>query len=238
MTRLRIDHRTIFRPPASQGRLIQLLRMTPDDTHDQSIARWDVHPDCDARMRAGRDGFGNRMTMLYLTAPAREIEIIVTGEVLTAASNGVVRGASEPLPPALFLRRATATDEELAGWARGVTSGATSMLDRLHRVNVAIRREAAGGVPRFLAAARSLSIPARFVSGYSSALDRDADRAVPHAWAEAHVEGLGWVAFDPATGLSADEAYVRVAVALDAVGAAPVAGRTPGSGEGDPPAEQ
>jgi transglutaminase-like putative cysteine protease len=48
---------------------------------------------------------------------------------------------------------------------------------------------------------------------------------------EAHVEGLGWVGFDPVTGLSPDDSYVRVAVGLDALGAASIAGTRIGSGD-------
>ena len=83
----------------------------------------------------------------------------------------------------------------------------------------------------FVAAARTLEIPARYVSGYSPVcLGSDAAPA-PHGWAEAHVAGLGWVAFDPCTALCADEAYIRVAVALDSAGAAPVAGSRLGEGQ-------
>jgi hypothetical protein len=39
------------------------------------------------------------------------------------------------------------------------------------------------------------------------------------------------VALDPCTGLCADEAYARVAVALDSAGAAPVAGSRLGEGD-------
>ena len=43
---------------------------------------------------------------------------------------------------------------------------------------------------------------------------------------------LGWVAFDTANGQCATDAYVRVAVGLDYLGAAPVRGsRYGGSGE-------
>jgi transglutaminase-like putative cysteine protease len=53
-----------------------------------------------------------------------------------------------------------------------------------------------------------------------------------HAWAEAHVERLGWVGFDPTHALSPTEAHVRVAIGLDYLGAAPVRGtRSGGSGE-------
>jgi hypothetical protein len=50
--------------------------------------------------------------------------------------------------------------------------------------------------------------------------------------AEALVPSLGWVGFDPANGVSPTDAYVRVAVGLDYLGAAPVRGtRYGGSGE-------
>ncbi len=43
---------------------------------------------------------------------------------------------------------------------------------------------------------------------------------------------LGWVGFDPANGISTTGAHVRVAAALDSLGAAPVRGlRFGGSGE-------
>jgi transglutaminase-like putative cysteine protease len=43
-----------------------------------------------------------------------------------------------------------------------------------------------------------------------------------HAWAEALVEGLGWVGFDPANEVSQTDAYVRIAAGLDYLGAAPL----------------
>jgi transglutaminase-like putative cysteine protease len=45
------------------------------------------------------------------------------------------------------------------------------------------------------------------------------------------VEGLGWVGFDAARGASPDETYVRVAVALDHLGAAPIRSARNGGGE-------
>jgi transglutaminase-like putative cysteine protease len=53
-----------------------------------------------------------------------------------------------------------------------------------------------------------------------------------HAWAEAFVEGLGWVGFDVSNGISPDARYVRVATGLDYSDAAPVSGsRFGGSAE-------
>ena len=52
-----------------------------------------------------------------------------------------------------------------------------------------------------------------------------------HAWAEADVEGLGWVGFDPANGICPTEGHVRVAVGLDYLGAAPVRGTRQGGAD-------
>ena len=255
--RLSIDHRTTYRFSVPQGRLTQMLRMTPEDTDDQTVADWDLHVDCDARLRPGRDGFGNKVTMLYAEGPLDSIEIAVSGEVLTNSADGVVHGTHEVLPPALYLRSTplTAADREIETFAADAVSGETDLIARLHRLNLALaarfaadqKRPAAGltavdafsgasATPRdmthiFLAAARSLGVPARYISGYSMRAFGGEHRPAPHGWAEAYVDRLGWVAFDPCAGRSADEAYVRVAVALDAAGAAPVAGSRLGEGD-------
>ena len=75
----------------------------------------------------------------------------------------------------------------------------------------------------FVAAARSLGYPARYVSGYLLMDDANTEEA-SHAWAEAHVDGLGWVGFDISNGISPDTRYVRVATGLDYAQAAPVTG--------------
>lgn len=254
--RLAVDHRTTYRFTAPQARLTQMLRLSPADTHDQSVASWHLHVDCDARMRAGRDGFGNRITMLYVEGPIDAIEIAVSGEVLTNASDGVVHGAHEPLPPALFLRTTplTAPDAAVAAFAGEAAGG--DPVARLRALNAALHRRftldrgrpvagrtaaaafahgsasACDMAQIFITAARLLGVPARYVSGYSPMCLEDAGgRPAPHGWAEAHVAGIGWIALDPCTGCGAGEAYVRVAVALDSTGAAPVAGSRLGEGE-------
>ena len=75
----------------------------------------------------------------------------------------------------------------------------------------------------FIGAARALDIPARYVSGYLMMNDRIEQEAT-HAWAEAYVDGLGWVGFDISNGISPDERYVRVATGRDYRDASPVAG--------------
>lgn len=249
--RLSIEHRTSYRFTTPQGRIVQLLRMTPDNTHDQTVAGWDIAIDCDARMTSHRDGFGNRVTMLYCEGPIDGIELAVTGEVVTSSSGGVLHGAHEPLHPSVFLRTtpATAADAAIAAFAAAEAGGRD--IPALHRLTQAIHGRFAADVARpepgltaaaafarealtsrdmahvFIAAARSLDIPARYVSGYC---DLAGDhRPTPHGWAEAWMDGL-WIGFDPLLGLSPEEHHVRVAVAPDAAGAAPVAGSRLGEG--------
>ncbi len=52
-----------------------------------------------------------------------------------------------------------------------------------------------------------------------------------HAWAEAHIEGLGWVGFDVSNGISPDTRYVRVASGVDYREAAPIIGLRYGAGD-------
>ena len=251
--RLSIDHRTTYRFTAPQDRLVQNLRMRPTNTHDQTIARWHISVDCDARMRDHRDGFGNCTTMLYCEGPIDGIEIAVTGEVVTSHSDGVLHGTHEPLPPTVFLRTTPATlaDAAIEDFARS-THGDSGPLAALHRLNRGIadrfavdrgrpepRLTAAqafageSGTPRdlahvFIAAARALGIPARYVTGYC---DLAGDhRPTAHGWADAFVAGIGWIGFDPTLRLCPEEHHVRVAVALDAAGAAPVSGSRLGEG--------
>lgn len=254
--RLSIDHRTRYRFTEPQARLVQMLRMTPSDTLHQTIADWRIDVDCDARLKLARDGFGNRVTMLYVEGEIDAIEICVAGEVLTTPFSGVLDGVTERFPPALFLRPTPVTqaDATIAAFATEAAADAAP-LDRLHTLNRAVHRRIALAKRRsvpghaaaqtladglgsardiahlFIAAARSIGAPARYVSGYSLIVANGATQPTPHGWAEAHVEGLGWVGFDPSMGLCAAEEYVRVAIGLDAAGAAAVAGSRLGDGD-------
>jgi transglutaminase-like putative cysteine protease len=55
-------------------------------------------------------------------------------------------------------------------------------------------------------------------------------QSASHAWAEAYVEGLGWVGFDAANDKCPDERYVRMATGLDYRDAMPVSGVRSGAG--------
>ena len=261
--RLSIDHRTIYRFSEPQARLVQLLRMTPQNTHDQTVAAWRIDVDRDAKMRDGRDGYANLTTMLYVDGPVDSIEINVSGEVLTTHSNGLVFGTSEPFPPTVFLRdtEMTRADDAIGDFARSAANGAAP-LGALHALNEALcdRFTLDAGRPKpgvtaadafrgdratardlaqiFIIGARSLGAPARYVTGYRL-IETEAGgeragggdhRPAPHGWAEAFIDRVGWIGFDPCIGRSPEDGYVRVACALDAAGSSPVAGSRSGRG--------
>ncbi len=86
-----------------------------------------------------------------------------------------------------------------------------------------------------IATLRDLGVPARYVSGYFYAGHGDPEPDTPlevesHAWVEAYVPGLGWVAYDPTNDCPADERHVTVAVGRDYTDVAPVRGTLVGGG--------
>lgn len=52
-----------------------------------------------------------------------------------------------------------------------------------------------------------------------------------HAWAEVHIQGLGWVGFDPANRCCPDDRYIRLGSGRNALEAAPIRGVSRGGGE-------
>ena len=253
--RLSVHYNTHYRFSEEARRVIQLLRLTPVTFDGQIVHDWRIDVDCDARLREGRDGFGNIIHMLYVDQPVDALKVSVNGRVTTEDRSGVVGGLPHELPVEVFKRATplTAADEALRDFAASIPNGDT--LERLHRLNAAIHDRlkfdtetthadtsaaealAAGhGVCQdfahiFIAAARSAGLPARYISGHLFRRDGEVHQEAAHAWAEGFVEHLGWVAFDPTNGIGADDAYIRVACGLDYRDAAPFAGSRSGGGE-------
>ncbi|HEY6259525.1 MAG TPA: transglutaminase family protein [Xanthobacteraceae bacterium] len=255
--RLSISHKTtyIYAPPAT--RVIQVLRLTPRNHDGQYVVSWRIDVSSDCRLDQHEDAFGNITHSFAAEGPLGELTLMVEGEVETRDAQGVVRDAVERFPPSLFLRETvlTACNPDLAAFAatarRGAREDALTVLHRLleHVCDVmeydedptyeAITSAEAFARKRgrradlahvFVTAARSLGIPARYVGGYFCRDDGAPTGDAGHAWAEAFVPDLGWIAFDPANGICATDAHARVAVGLDHLGAAPVRGMRYGGG--------
>jgi transglutaminase-like putative cysteine protease len=254
---LSIRHVTTYTYAMPARGIVQLLRATPASFVGQNVLDWRIDVDCDARLREGRDGYGNITHMLYVDRPTRTLSVTVTGRVLTEDRAGVVAGLPHDLPPQIFRRSTPLTEAgpAIRALVRDLEGGPDPALGRLHRLNhllyerISFVTEATGaetsaeeaaaaghGVCQdfaqiFVAAARLLAIPARYVSGHLFRRDGAHMQEAAHAWVEAWVGDLGWVAFDPTNGISADDAYVRVACGLDYRDAAPVAGARSGGGQ-------
>ncbi len=248
--RIHVRHRTVYRYDSRIDYTIQLLRLCPREHEGQSVLGWTLQvPGRKEPLPVSEDGFGNIVHVHTVNGAHDETAIEIEGEVETSETHGVVRG-EERLPPAFFLRPSAMTvrDGAIEDLAAGAVAGVSDHVERLHRLMDAIRGRIAytlgasdatttataalakgEGVCQdhahvFIAAAQSLGYPARYVSGYLWTGDTVEPYEAGHAWAEAYVEGLGWVGFDPANGVSPGEAYVRTAVGLDYQTAAPVRG--------------
>jgi len=255
--RIHIVHRSVYRyePPATG--VIQVLRLTPRNYEGQYVVHWRIDVSADTKLAAHEDAFGNITHTFSADGPFAELAFEVDGEVETQNTNGVVRGTVERFGPSLFLRDTalTQSDPAIESFAHEVAAAAGGdvltrlhgLLDRLHdemdhedenapgAANAAEAFARKVGPSRdvshiFIAAAHTLGIPARYVGGYYRGGDDSGAQSGSHAWVEAAVPGLGWVAFDPANGFCPTESHVRIAVGLDSLGAAPVRGMRYGPG--------
>jgi transglutaminase-like putative cysteine protease len=79
----------------------------------------------------------------------------------------------------------------------------------------------------FIAAARDLGLPCRYVSGYlfpnAGGDDRSTDGAT-HAWVEVLLPECGWIGIDPTNNLMASERHIRVATGRDYADVPPTRG--------------
>ncbi len=252
--RIRVDYTTAYDYAEQAHHVVQLLRVEPCVHDGQHVVSWRIDVDCDGHLRRGRDSFGNIVHMFYADAPLRALTLRVSGEVDTSETHGLVRGGAETLPLAVWRRDTPLTmpDAAIASFARaqvrdGTLATCHALAGAIHarvtfdtdathsHTDAAHAFALAAGVCQdqahiFLAAARHLDIPARYVSGHLVRSDGMVTQPAAHAWAEAWIENLGWVGFDPTNGVSPTEAYLRVAVGLDYLDAAPVRGTRRGGG--------
>lgn len=255
--KLQVRHTTHYAFSEPVVHALQRLRLTPKETQGQRIIDWQMRlENAHAELQYDDQHF-NHVTLIGLTPGAREVTVTCEGVVETEDNAGVIGRHSGHLPLWSFLRQTPLTrpGPRLRGLLRDVPASDTRKpLDFLHALSALIREriayeagrthsattaeEAVGqaaGVCQdhahvFIAAARASGVPARYVSGYLLMDDRIEQEAT-HAWAEAHVEGLGWVGFDVSNGISPDPRYVRVATGSDYRDAAPVTGISIGASD-------
>lgn len=246
--RLKVFHRTLYSYDAPVPYALQRQRLSPLTGSTQSILSWEVGVEGATEQVRFFDQFGNDTRLLSVSGAPHMIEITAQGEVEVRDEMAGVTGPHTGFAPLWLFERETVLTTAgplVSEIANGIGDG--GHLDRLHGLSTAIRDRVAyrvgatdagttaeDAVARgegvcqdhshiFLAAARLLGFPARYVSGYLM-LDDAVEQVATHAWAEAHVSGLGWVAFDVSNGIAPDGRYVRLATGLDYRDAMPVSG--------------
>jgi transglutaminase-like putative cysteine protease len=251
---LTIQHSTTYRYAAPVRYALQQLRLTPKDRAGQRVQQWQLLVSGGTQQLSFTDHHANHVDLVSIASGASEIVLTCQGMVETEDRAGIVGPHGGHLPLWYFTADTALTrpGKLVRGLARAV-GGAEDPVARLHALSAAVRDAIAyapgftqagttaeqalalgSGVCQdhahsFCAAARSLGIPARYVSGYLLMDDRTQQDAT-HGWAEAHVDGLGWIGFDVSNGICPDARYVRVATGLDYREAAPVTGMHFGGG--------
>lgn len=254
---IRVIYTTSYSYQADARAILQVLRLTPRSHESQHVAKWQVEADADVRLQAGEDAFGNIIHILSTDRPLSALAITVRGEVRTTDMAGAVTRTAERLPSGVFLRETALTRPDAAIQVLGERVAGEAGADPLTRMHTLMEmlHDEVGFDPRatlvtgtaaealalkrgvcqdhahiFVATARGMGYPARYVSGH---LVRGADETAEagHAWAEVLVPDFGWIAFDPVNNLCPTDAYIRVAVGLDYQDAAPIRGARTGGGE-------
>ena len=254
--RILVQHRTEYRYSRPLQHSIQYVRLTPRSGTSQTVNRWKVHsPGADLAEWA--DQYGNICHTLVIARPVTSVMLEVSGDVRTIDTAGVIPAGTTALPVEVYLRETnyTRADGPLAKFARMFRKSlAADPLGGLHELMLAIRDAVAyetnastvhttaaetlavgRGVCQdhahlFVAVCRQLGVPARYVSGYLGHGEGPQQTTASHAWAEALVPELGWVSFDCSNGVSATDAYVRIAVGLDYADTGPLRGVRTGGG--------
>ena len=246
---LKISHQTRYHYDEAVHYSLQQVRLTPHSKPGQAVLNWQTAIEGGLKELEFNDQHGNHVVLVSFMPGQTEIVIHSQGEVETKDTSGIV-GEHTGSTPLWYYQRTTPLTQPGSHVKKMVKALGTQFDDdiqRLHALSSLISQsvayetgkthaettaeEALGnghGVCQdhahiFISAARLMEYPARYVSGYLMMNDR-VDQEASHAWAEAHVPGIGWVGFDVSNDISPDERYVRIATGLDYKDAAPVSG--------------
>lgn len=248
---LHIRHMTRYRYQRPVKYSVQSLHLTPRRDPSQRAVTWTIS--APGRRLEQVDAHGNIAHLLTIEQPHREIQIMVRGVVETADVEG--RQDDGPLSPLAYLAPTslTAQSDEIKAFAREAVAAADSSRARAEALAEAVVRAVrykpgvsdvqdtaavvlnnGEGVCQdhahlYVASARAVGIPARYVSGYL--YTGDSSEAASHAWVDVWLgPETGWQSMDVTHQRPAVRTYCRLAVGRDYLDAAPVRGVRHGGG--------
>lgn len=251
---LTIRHTTEYAYNTPVEFALQQVKLRPLDSTVQSVSGWSLEVEGGKIETSYRDHYANHVDLVSADAGTQNLSITASGTVETRDASGILGKVYGRAPLWHFAQntRLTEPGEAVKMLAQTVAKH-DDKLSGLHALSAEILKalpyetghtnakttaeealEIGKGVCQdhaniFASAARAAGLPARYVSGYlmmNDSVDQDAS----HAWAEVHLEHLGWVGFDVSNGVCPDERYVRIAVGRDAHDAAPIFGLRGGAG--------
>jgi transglutaminase-like putative cysteine protease len=248
---MHIRHETRYRYERPVKYSVQSLHLTPRRDLSQRALAWNIV--APGRRLEQIDAYGNISHLLTIEEPHREIRIVVHGVVETADSDA--RLDDGPLSPLAYLAptQLTLPNEDLKAFAQCALAQVTEPRQRAQALaeavfgavryrsgtsdvqdSAAVAFKSGEGVCQdqahvFIASARAVGMPARYVSGYL--YTGDANDAASHAWADVWLGAeIGWQSMDVTHQRPAVRTYCRLAVGRDYLDAAPVRGMRQGGG--------
>jgi transglutaminase-like putative cysteine protease len=248
---LHIRHETRYRYERPVKYSVQSLHLTPRRDLSQRALAWNII--APGRRLEQIDAYGNISHLLTVEEPHREIRIIVHGIVETAEAEA--RQDDGPLSPLAYLAPTNLTqpNEKLRAFAHDALKHAAGPKERAQALAEAVfgavryksgasdvkdcaatAFESGEGVCQdhahvYIASARAVGMPARYVSGYI--YTGDSKDAASHAWVDVWLGAeLGWQSMDVTHKRPAVRSYCRLAVGRDYLDAAPVRGVRHGGG--------
>jgi transglutaminase-like putative cysteine protease len=257
--KLEIIHSTRYRYTGPIAETVMELRLQPMDGGGQKCLDFRLELSHGIKPRMYVDGYGNHVHYFNLVRPHTALNVISRSVVETGLDPD--GGVGEELVQDFIRFRSPAMDvdgvRELA-LRHAITDPASpeAVEAALEELTLAISRDFTydrtvttvysavdevlalrAGVCQdfahlFVAVARAMGVPARYVSGYIHDPDVRGGTTASHAWAEAWVPDRGWVGFDATHPVHITEHHVRLAVGRDYSDAAPTRGVYVGSATG------
>ncbi|MCE7797394.1 transglutaminase family protein [Sphingobium sufflavum] len=250
--RLCIRHETRYSYEGTALGATMRLRLKPMDSPVQRIEDWRISVNGEPVENFTANSYGVPEALWRTGQRISEAVVVAEGIVETADRAGIIGFPDEAASPRIFLRQGDFTKAdgalvEMAAEARTTDGPLASLHNLSHIVHGRMRYrkdstdsattaaqalEMGGGVCQdfahvFIAAAREMGVPTRYVAGYvyDEEGEMDAEEiGQSHGWAEAFVEGLGWVGFDPTRKICVTDQYVRLSWGVDAFDSAPLRG--------------
>ncbi len=254
--KLEIVHSTRYRYSSPIAETVMEVRLRPMDGNGQRCLDFRLELSHGAAPRDYRDGYGNNVHYFNVVRPHSGLSVISRSTVETGLPADLDTG-EELVQDFLRFRSPVKDVEGVRELARrhaiADPSSPASIEQSLDELTVSINREFAydqtvtnvysvvddvlklrAGVCQdfahlFIAVARTMGVPARYVSGYIHLRGERSSFTASHAWAEAWVPGRGWIGFDATHPVRTTPHHVRLAVGRDYTDAAPTRGVYVGS---------